>query len=158
MVGNPYQMTRSDAANPKGWYILDIDEGVETFVENTSSPKFVRVYLNKFSDRPISELRAICQNNRVDLYVPSMFLLKYQINPIIDTLSEITKKLEVIPFDDESSSEFDEVGDLEGNSFNIFGLCEKFVRRLSTLDDSTKDRVMHKINSLYSSAIKEIHD
>jgi hypothetical protein len=103
MVGNPYQMTRSDAGNQKGWYILDINEGTEEFIENTYSPKFIRVYLNKFLDKSVGELKDICTNNRVDLYVPSSFLLKFQINPIIDILSEITKKLEVIPFEDESN-------------------------------------------------------
>lgn len=158
MVGNPYQMTRSDAGNQKGWYILDLESGIEEFMENTYSPKFIRVYLNKFLDRSVGELKDICTNNRVDLYVPSSFLLKYQINPIIDILSEITKKLEVIPFEDESNSEYDESDDLEDESFNIYGLCEKYVRRISTLDDSTKDKVMLKINSLYSNVIKEVRD
>jgi hypothetical protein len=156
MVGNPYQMTRSDATNPKGWFILDINEGVETFIENQYSPKFIRVYLNKFLDKSINELKDICTNNRVDLYVPSMFLLKYQINPIIDILSEITKKLEVIPFEDDTSSNSEDFEELGDTTFNIYGLCEKFVRRNSTLDDNTKDRIMHKINNLYSSAIKEL--
>ena len=158
MVGNPYQMTRSDAGNQKGWYILDINEGTEEFIENTYSPKFIRVYLNKFLDKSVGELKDICTNNRVDLYVPSSFLLKFQINPIIDILSEITKKLEVIPFEDESNSEGELFDELEDESFNIYGLCEKYVRRISTLDDSTKDKVMHKINNLYTSVIKEVRD
>ena len=92
MVGNPYQMTRSDAGNEKGWYITDLESGEETFFENNYSPKFVRIYLNKFLDRSIEELENLCRNNRVDLYVPSSYLLKFQINPIIDILSGITKK------------------------------------------------------------------
>lgn len=158
MVGNPYQMTRSDAGNQKGWYILDFESGEETFIENTYSPKFVRVYLNKFLDRSVGELKEICTNNRVDLYVPSSFLLKFQINPIIDILSGITKKLEVIPFEDESGADLDDFDENLDESFNIYGLCEKYVRRISTLDDSTKDKVMHKINTLYTNTIKEVRD
>jgi len=138
MVGNPYQMTRSDAGNKKGFYILDFEEANETFFENEYSPKFVRVYLNKYLDKTTKELTDICKNNRVDLYVPSSFLLKYQINPIIDILSLITKKLEA--------------------SFNIYGLCERYVKNISTLDDTTKERVLNKLNSLYTNVIKEIRD
>lgn len=159
MVGNPYQMTRSDAGNQKGWYILDIESGDETFMENKYSPKFIRIYLNKFLDKTIGELKELCKNNRVDLYVPSSFLLKFQINPIIDVLSEITKKLEVVPFEDDLSSEdltFDELH--EDESFNIYSLCEKYVNRISTFDNGTKDRIMHKINSLYTNVIKEIRE
>jgi len=159
MVGNPYQMTRSDAGNHKGWYVLDVESNEETFIENTYSPKFVRVYLNKYLDKSVGELKEICKNNRVDLFVPSSFLLKYQINPIIDILSEITKKLEVIPFEDESGGEDLEFDEMQADeSFNIYSLCEKYVKKLSTYDDSTKDRVMHKINTLYTNVIKEVRE
>lgn len=154
MVGNPYQMTRSDAGNQKGFYLLDIDNGDEIFFENSYSPKFVRIYLNRFLDREIGELKEICRNNRVDLYVPSSYLMKYQINPIIDILSEITKKLEVIPFESEISDEEIEDQELEG-TFNIFGLCERYVRAMPTLDPDIKDRVISKITSIYEKTVKE---
>jgi hypothetical protein len=157
MVGNPYQMTRSDAGNEKGWYITDLETGEETFFENNHSPKFVRVYLNKYLDRSIGELENLCKNNRVDLYVPSSYLLKYQINPIIDILSGITKKLEVIPFENDSLEEGEEF-DENAESFNIFGLCEKYVGRMASLDDSSKERVLSKINNLYINIIKDVKE
>ena len=157
MVGNPYQMTRSDAGNEKGFYILNIEEGEEQFFENNYSPKFVRVYLNKFLDRSIGELEDICRNNRVDLYVPSSYLLKYQINPIIDVLSEITKKLEIIPFETETVLEGEEF-DENAESFNIYGLCEKYVNRMSSLDETTKSKVLSKINNIYTNIIKEVKE
>ena len=157
MVGNPYQMTRSDAGNKKGWYILDFESGEETFIENQHSPKFIRVYLNKYVNATVAELKEECKNNRVDLYVPSSFLIKYQITPIIDVLSGITKKLEVIPFEDESIS-FEEFNDEIVDSFNIYGLCEKFVKKMSTLDEAGKDKVMSKINSLYVNTVRDIRE
>jgi DNA repair exonuclease SbcCD nuclease subunit len=157
MVGNPYQMTRSDAGNEKGWYITDLETGEETFFENNHSPKFVRVYLNKYLDRSIGELELLCKNNRVDLYVPSSYLLKYQINPIIDILSGITKKLEVIPFENDSLDEGEEF-DENAESFNIFGLCEKYVGRMASLDDTSKERVLSKINNLYINIIKDVKE
>lgn len=155
MVGNPYQMTRSDAGNPKGFYLLDIESGEETFIENNHSPKFVKIYINKFLNKSVGELIEMSANNRVDLYVPSTYLVKYQINAIIDILSEITKKLDVIPFeqdlyDELEDSEFDNVG-----SMNIFNLCEKYVGGIKTLDDESKNRVLNKIDSIYKEILKD---
>jgi DNA repair exonuclease SbcCD nuclease subunit len=153
MVGNPYQMTRSDAGNEKGWYILDFESGEETFIENCYSPKFIRIYLNKFLDKTIEELKNVCRNNRVDLYVPSSFLLRYHINPVIDVLSEITKKLEVIPFEDDIDSQ-EEMIDTD-ESFNIFGLCERYVKNISSMDTISKEKVLTKLNNLYNNIIKD---
>jgi DNA repair exonuclease SbcCD nuclease subunit len=153
MVGNPYQMTRSDAGNAKGFYLLDIESGEETFFENNYSPKFIRLYLNKILEMSISELKEITVNNRVDLYIPSAYLIKYQVNPIIDLLAEITKKLDVIPFENDLNTDID-YEQMEG-SFNIFGLCEKYVSAMPTLDDSLKDKVISKITGVYEQIIKD---
>ena len=154
MVGNPYQMTRSDANNNKGFYLLDFESGDERFFENEHSPKFVKLYLNKYIDKSIGELKELCRNNRVDMYVPSTYLMKYQITPIIDILSEITKKLEVIPFEADLNEdlEFDE--NIEG-TFNIFGLCEKYIKSMPSLDSSIKERVLSKITSVYEKTVKD---
>jgi hypothetical protein len=154
MVGNPYQMTRSDAGNKKGWYILDLETGNENFVENEYSPRFVRIYLNMFLERSMSELIEVAKNNRVDLYVPSGYLLKYQINPIIDELSKITKKLEVIPFESDITNEMDFL-DENDSTFNIFGLCQKYVDSMKSVDDSSKQRIINKINQIYIDIVKD---
>lgn len=155
MVGNPYQMTRSDAGNPKGFYLLDIESGEETFFENNHSPKFVKIYINKFLDKTVEELISISKNNRVDLYVPSTYLVKYQVNSIIDILSTITKRLDVIPFEQDLYDELEE-SDFDGvGSMNIFNLCEKYVGSIKTLDDESKNRVLNKIDSIYKEILKD---
>jgi hypothetical protein len=148
-------MTRSDAGNKKGWYLLDLSSGEEKFQENEFSPKFIRVHLNRFLNSSLSELKSICQNNRVDLLVPSDYLLRYQINPIIDELSSITKKLEIIPFEIESSNLIDADSIESESTFNIFGLCQKYVESMKSIDSVSKDRVINKINQLYVDIVKE---
>jgi DNA repair exonuclease SbcCD nuclease subunit len=154
MVGNPYQMTRSDAGNKKGWYILDLESGNEEFVENEYSPRFIRIYLNRFLDKSLAELKAACLNNRVDLYVPSGYLLKYQITAIIDELSQITKKLEVIPFESDISDDL-EFLDENDTTFNIFGLCQKYVDSMKSVDDTSKQRIINKLNQIYIEVVKD---
>lgn len=153
MIGNPYQMTRSDAGNPKGWFILDFESDTETFYENQYSPKFVKIYLNQFLEKTIEDLKKQCLNNRVDLYVPSSYLMKYQITPIIDILSGITKRLDVIPFENDLLNEMVDM-EIEG-TFNIFGLCEKYIKNMPSLDDDSKEKVLSKITSVYNKIIKD---
>ncbi len=153
MIGNPYQMTRSDAGNSKGWFVLDFEKDEETFFENQYSPKFVKIYLNQYLEKSIEELKRECNNNRVDLYVPSSYLMKYQINNIIDILSEITKRLDVIPFENDLQEEFSDT-EISG-TFNIFGLCEKYISNMSSLDEESKNKVLSEVTSVYHKIIKD---
>ncbi len=154
MVGNPYQMTRSDAGNSKGFYLLELESGEETFFENNYSPKFVRVYLNKYMDKTVGDLKRDCYHNRVDLYVPSHYLMKYQINPVIDILSEITKKLEVIPYEADLYEDDAEGSLSDEGSFNIISLCERYITTVKSFESETKEKIMSKINSIYQETIK----
>ena len=154
MVGNPYQMTRSDAGNEKGFYLLDFETGEERFFENNYSPKFVRIYLSKFMEKTIGDLKTACNNQRVDLYVPSMYLMRYQINPIVDILSEITKKLDVIPYEADIYDDGDEEETSNEGTFNIISLCEKYVQSIKTVDADIKVKVLSKINNIYNETIK----
>lgn len=150
MIGNPYQMTRSDSGNKKGWFILDFKTNKEEFFENKYSPKFVKIYLSEYLDKSIKDLKEECLNNRVDLYVPSSYLMKYDITKIIEILSKITKRLDVIPF--EGDVEANKTVEIQG-TFNIFGLCKEYVKKMPTLDDRLKEKTVKKINSLYYSVL-----
>lgn len=153
MIGNPYQMTRSDVGNSKGWYLLDFKTGKDQFFVNSYSSKFIKIFLNEYLEKTLSQLITECKNNRVDLYVPSNYLVKYQINSLIEELSKVTKRLDVIPFENDMPTEMID-GDLQ-TGFNIFGLCEKYVQNMSSLDDVSKNRVMSKITSIYHKILKD---
>lgn len=153
MVGNPYQMTRSDAGNPKGFYEFNFKTFEETFHENTYSPRFVRVHLNRYLENTLGDILDECKNNRVDLYVPSHYILKYQVNPIIDAISEVSRKLEVFPFEEDQNIEI-EGSELE--TLSIFEMCQKYITQMRSVDDSVKKRIESKISKLYNQTIKEI--
>tara|TARA_Y100000385_G_scaffold257893_1_gene285465 strand:+ start:15 stop:1103 length:1089 start_codon:yes stop_codon:yes gene_type:complete len=147
--GNPYQMTRSDAGNDKGVYLIDLESGNHDFFKNTFSPEFVRLYLDKILDWPLSKVKEICNNNSVDIYVPSEYLLKYPINDLVIVLSKITKKLEIVSFEVE-----DEV-DLEGieytETLNIVNLCDKVIEGTQWEED-VKSSLKEKIKEVYKKA------
>ena len=149
--GNPYQMTRSDAGNDKGIYIIDLDKGSHEFRKNTYSPEFVRLYLDKILESPLSEIKSICEGNYVDIYVPSEFLLKYPVNDLILELSKITKKLEVISFELNEDMNIDGIEYTE--TTNIVNLCDKVIEN-TEWEDELKDTIKEKMKSVYKKAIE----
>ena len=152
-VGNPYQMTRSDANNMKGFWCLDFESGEETFYENKYSPKFVKLYINKALENTLQELIDACNNNFVDIYVPNDYLMKYQISPITDEISKVARRLDVIPFEMDESNGMQEYDIDYDKTLNTYNLCENFVNGMS-IEDSMKKRVLKKLKEVYNEAVK----
>jgi DNA repair exonuclease SbcCD nuclease subunit len=50
-VGSPYQHNFGDCGDSRGIYILDIKNNKFEFIENTLSPKHIKVYLSKLKDK-----------------------------------------------------------------------------------------------------------
>jgi len=153
VVGNSYQMTRSDMNNKKGFYLIDFATNELTFFENKTSPKFVSVYLQQYLEKPISELKKICKGNRVDLYVESSLLVKCQITPIVDVVSDLAIKLDIVPFESNLST-IDESQITESN-LNILTLCQHYIHGLSSYDDHFKTKLKTKIVDLYNNIIRK---
>ena len=53
VIGNPYEMTRSDSNNKKGFYLLDFENDNLRFFENKTSPRFISIYLHNFLEKNI---------------------------------------------------------------------------------------------------------
>lgn len=148
MLGNPYQMTRSDGGNQKGWFVLDISTNGLEFRENTVSPKFKRVYLPQWADKTIDELVAECDGHMVDLYVPSgYFVAGYGVAAVTAELSGKCRSLEVIAYDDSVDADLPDVD--VGSQFNVLDLCRKYVTGMGALDVPTRERVEAKLAALY---------
>lgn len=148
MLGNPYQMTRSDMGDAKGWHTMDPATDELAFHENTTSPKFKRVYLPQWGDRPIDELVEECRGHMVDLYVPSSYFVSgYSVNALTAEVSPVSRSLEVVTYDDTDSAEPPPVD--AGSQFSILDLCEKYVGGMGALDVPTRERVGEKLAELY---------
>lgn len=72
-TGTPFELDRGDRGNPKGFYVIDLinDSGsskiVETFEENTFSPKFIKVDALDLIEMKLSEIKDLFSNNYVDI-------------------------------------------------------------------------------------------
>ena len=152
-VGNPYQMTRSDTNNVKGFRCLDLETGDIDFYENTYSPKFVKLYLNKALENTLDDLIKVANNNFVDVYVPNDYLMKYQVTPLIDELSQVARRLDVIPFELDDNLNMQEYDIDYDKTLDTYNLCEKFVGGMS-IDETTKKRVLKTLKKVYIEALK----
>jgi DNA repair exonuclease SbcCD nuclease subunit len=147
-VGNPYQMTRSDTNNKKGFICLDFETGTEDFYENTYSSKFVKLYINRALDSTMQDLINAADNNFVDVYVPNDYLMKYQVTPLIDALSKVSKKLDVIPFELDDNDNLMEYDIDYDKTLDTYNLCEKFVEGMS-IEGATKTKVLSLLKQVY---------
>lgn len=153
VIGNSYQMTRSDMNNKKGFYLLDFNLDELTFFENKTSPRFIAIYLHQFLEKPIAELKKLCKGNRVDLYVESGLLVKCQITPLVDVISGLAIKLDIIPF--ESTSDTVDESQISETNLNILSLCSHYINKLSAYDDHFKTKLNTKVRELYNIIIRQ---
>lgn len=154
MIGNPYEMTRSDRDNVKGWYILDFESGEHEFMENKTSPKFKRIYLDRMLECTMETLKEECSGNRVDLYIPNKYHLQYyNINPILEAISSVCKTLDVISYDRDNIQEIEGDVESEGN-FNILLMSNTYINSLNHVTPTVKKRAIKKIEDLYNEIIR----
>lgn len=152
-VGNPYQMTRSDANNTKGFWCIDLSNGDEHFYENNYSSKFVKIYVNKALEHTLGDILKVSENNFVDVYVPNDYLMKYQVTSLIDEISKVSKRLDVIPFEIDENLNMEEYDLDYDKTLDTYNLCEKYVDGMS-LDKKTKTSILRTLKKAYLEAIK----
>lgn len=152
MVGTPYQLTRSDSNNAKGFDLVNLEDMSETFFENNRSPKFIKTYLTSLYNVPLGEFKEEIRNNFVDLYVPSNIAATNSLSKLINKIQEIGRKIEPNIYEqdtfiDKDMYDMDEIEDLYKN-YNILHLCNMYIDGLGH-DDETKLQIKDKIKKLH---------
>ena len=152
MVGVPYELTRSDMNNTKGFDMVDLETMEETFYENTVSPKFKKVYLTSLFNVPLGEFREEIRNNFVDLFVPSWIAQTNALSKFINRVQEEARKIEPNIYEqdtfmDKDLYDMDEIEDLYKN-YNILHLCNIYIDGMSK-DEETKQLIKGKIKNLH---------
>ena len=152
MVGTPYELTRSDMDNTKGFDLLNLEDMSETFFENTISPKFVKFYLPQLYNVPLGEFKKAIENNYVDLYIPSHIATSSALSRLINKVQSSSRKIdpniyEQDTFLDKDIHDMDEIEDLYKN-YNILHLCGMYVDNLNHSDELKKEIKAH-LNKLH---------
>jgi hypothetical protein len=152
MVGNAYQMTRSDGDNPKGFYILDLETGNHEFIENNYTPKFVKLNLVKILDKTIDEIKEMMRNNFVDLYIASDIPIKYNLSGFMAIVQTEARKIEPNIYDEKTYIDIDSISEEVQNgykNFNVLNLCNKFIDSMN-LEDTEKQKLVSEVEKLYT--------
>lgn len=153
MVGTPYQLTRSDANNTKGFDLVDLKDMSETFFPNDVSPKFVKYNILQLYDTPLGQFKNQIRNNFVDLFVPSKIATTNSLSQLINKIQNIGRKLEPNIYQEENYidkdfHDMDEVEEMYKN-YSILNLCNVYVDGLND-DEETKHRLKQKLKLLYN--------
>lgn len=152
MVGNAYQMTRSDHNNPKGIYILDLESGEHTFHENKVTPEFCKINIVNILNKPLGEFKKMIENNFVDLYIPSDIMIKYNMSHLINQVQNSARKIEPNIYDEKTFIDIDSVTEEIQNgykNFDVLNLCNKYIDN-SGYDQELKDKLKEKVLQLYT--------
>jgi hypothetical protein len=151
LVGNPYQMTRSDRGNEKGVYILDLNTNEHTFIKNDKSPIFIKYDITDILDERLLTVIENIKNNFVDLNIPSSYLGKYNVNSLIDNLDGYANHLEPKIYDEENKIESED-GTYEAHEdFDLLKISREYIESLS-FEEDVKLKLMDSILELYKEA------
>lgn len=152
LVGTPYELTRSDSGNKKGFDLVDLETMEETFFENTISPKFLKFNLKSLYMVQLGEFKKQIENNFVDLYVPSKIATSSALSKLINKVQKISRKIEPSIYEDDSMVDkdlydMDQIEDLYKN-YNILYLCNMYVDGLG-YDDEMKQKLKNRLKILH---------
>jgi ferritin len=158
MVGVPFQLTRSDRDNPKGFDMIDLETMEETFHENHDSPKFLRYNIKTLYDMPLGQFKEQIRNNFVDLFVPSQIATTNALSQLINEIQNISRKLEPNIYEEDSyiDKDFYDINEIEEmyKNYNILNLCNMYVDSMNHEDELTL-KLKNKLKQLY---VQQAHD
>jgi DNA repair exonuclease SbcCD nuclease subunit len=152
LVGTPYELTRSDSGNAKGFDLVDLETMEETFFQNDVSPKFLKFNLKSLYMVQLGEFKDQIRNNFVDLYVPSKIATSSALSKLINKVQKISRKIEPSIYEDESMVDtdlydMDQIEDLYKN-YNILHLCNLYVEGTAH-DDEMKQKLKQRLKQLH---------
>jgi DNA repair exonuclease SbcCD nuclease subunit len=148
-LGSPYHLTRSDIGNTKGVYQLDLadDNITESFIPNTYSPIYQKMYYDKIHESP-DLYGGLLTNNYVDVVVKRSELKNVTVGNIIEEMSQYSpKKLEIVLEGDEQKVEHQNIEAWSADT-NISDMFDEKVGLMDQLDKNDIEK-LHNMNEQY---------
>ena len=143
-TGSAYQLDWGDYNTSKGYYILDIEQGVYDFYENTMSPKHEKIFLSEIAKTGITQkVRKQFKDNWVKLYVDKK-IKEDRIELLINKLNA----LQPLNLKVEYNVNDDDFGDIEFEYAGV-DINQSIKDYVNELDIEHKDEVTTYILDLY---------
>jgi DNA repair exonuclease SbcCD nuclease subunit len=153
-LGSPYEMDFSDRGQQKGVTIIDLDDLTKlTFIENTLTPKHIRLKISELAQKKYSDLPSLIKGNIVSVYVDTkldtltldLLITKLtQYNPlqfktefnILDNAQIDTKEIKKLSIDIETAfGEFVEHVETRASKKEVLDKCIELYKICQTTHD-----------------------
>lgn len=146
-VGCPYELTRADIGNPKGFHIFDTETSNYEFIENTVSPKHIQIkYPEMLDDITIA-------SNFVDVFVDEKDL--QDDDKIKEYLKRYNSDICLQPADVKIIKADDYLDDdlkLDNEAKSIIDLITDYINLQKVIDN--KKEVINLLNEVYEESLK----
>ncbi len=135
-VGTPFHLDKGDCGNTKGFYKLNMesDEIIETFFENTHSPKYIKANITELLDMNVNEISTIFKNNFVDVLIDSEMSKVFPLTNFLDLITKCGHRtVTFIPFTKDRKQSKEEDVNIEDNyEYNIFEILKIYLESRDT--------------------------
>ncbi len=149
-VGTPYQMDRGDIGNSKGFYVLELNgsEVSERFIENNSSPRFIKYNIHDLLELSLNEIKSIFNNNFIDVYIDHDFAKAFPITRFIELVKDCGhRSLEFQPYSTNASQD-SAIEVSQTYEYNIFDVLSEYLKSRE-LPSHKSDLIYSKFKSVY---------
>ena len=158
MLGTPYELTRSDSGNQKGFWMLDIEKDEEVFYPNTRSPKFLRYRLEFILEQTMEWLVDAFKNNFVDITVTPEWSLKFPFSTLAEKVPGFRKINPIIMTDQDSLTEGEDGQIIEQTSeINLISLIDEYIDSLP-YTENVKEGIKKISHKYYQETIKDLEE
>ena len=142
-IGSPFQLTRADSGEPRGYCVLDMDTLKYKFIDNDQSLEYIQInYPDSFTEEMIN-------GNIVDVNV------KFDKSTDDSKVQEYIKEIEmfnpIIPPSIIAINSFMNTTDTDGD-FEIKSKSELIREYVNALDINNKDEIFAYLETLYEEA------
>ena len=152
-VGTPYEMDRGDRGNIKGFYVLDLSEKkiTEKFIENTVSPKYIKIEILDLLNLNFDQIRELFKNNFIDIMIESSFSKRFPITSFTEAIKACGhRRLEFFSYSKEQVKAKSEIEINSNYEYNIFTIAQEKLKE-KNLSPLIISQVFDKFKNVYDS-------
>lgn len=150
-LGSPYQQNFGDCEQIRGIYTLNLETEEIVFIENTISPKHIKIALSDFKKPDISStLKKVVPNNIISFIIDDDISIEK-----IDLLSSAIKKLNPVMFRiDYTYEEIKNVENSKNVEYSLIDIEETIEDFVNSIDIEHKNEVISYISEIYNTISK----
>jgi DNA repair exonuclease SbcCD nuclease subunit len=152
-LGCPLPLTWADYGNEKGLHVYDIESGTTTFIQNTTSPKYVKVNMQDFIDKNVDSIKKIKGN-----FVKFIIDKKYEDTAIIKSI-QIAEGMNPLKIEVENNyvdiKDFEESGIDPSKMSDPLMFIHEYIKTIDIDSSIDKSDFTKYITNLYTTVITE---